>query len=231
MTFGIFEEIERLVEYIPLDSDGLDRNNARFAKGVSIDSQFHFHDVDGIAARLGVIDTWKQTVSFRDIIRLLNKFLANASVEELVVQTRYKQLQNMRASVVGYPLKNLLFDFCLAALEGDFFDAKLYLSHSLHLLGIRSRLSVILSVIINEDQHPPHLHPPPPNSLIQDTDARKLLTLIAMITEPNNIDVYFDANIGFSSRYSTYLKEIQKLTPIYEEISKPSGRETTRTTK
>jgi hypothetical protein len=216
MTLGIFEEIERLIEYIPLDSDGLDRNNIRFAEGVSIDSQFQFHDIDGVATRLGVIDPWKQTVSFRDIIRLLNKFLANASVEEVVVQTRYKQLQNVRGSVVDFPLKNLLFDFCLAALEGDVFDAKLYLSHSLHLLGIRSRLNVILTVIINEHAH----H----HSLKQDRDIRKLLTLIAMITEPNNIDAYFDSSIGFSSRYSTYLNEIQKLTPIYEEISKSSGR-------
>ena len=156
----------------------------------------------------------RYTVSFRDIIRLLNKFLTNASVTELVVQTRYKQLQNMRGSVVDFPLKNLLFDFCLAALEGDVFDAKLYLAHSLHLLGIRNRLSVILAVIVNER-----------HSLMQDTDVRKFLTLIAMITEPNNIDAYFDSSIGFSSRYSTYLKEIQKLTPIYEEISKSSGRE------
>jgi hypothetical protein len=39
---------------------------------------------------------------------------------------------------------------------------------------------------------------------------RKLLTLIAMISEPGNIDFYFDVkNEGFNSRYVTYLKEMQ----------------------
>ncbi|HEX2230842.1 MAG TPA: hypothetical protein VHG34_01500 [Nitrososphaeraceae archaeon] len=40
---------------------------------------------------------------------------------------------------------------------------------------------------------------------------RKLLTLIAMISEPGNIDVYFDIkNEGFNSRCATtYLKEMK----------------------
>ena len=39
---------------------------------------------------------------------------------------------------------------------------------------------------------------------------RKLLTLIAMISEPGNIDFYFDVkNEGFNSRYAPYLKEMQ----------------------
>jgi hypothetical protein len=43
-----------------------------------------------------------------------------------------------------------------------------------------------------------------------DKDVRKLLTFIAMISEPGNIDVYFDVkNQGFSNRYATYLKEMQ----------------------
>jgi hypothetical protein len=45
-----------------------------------------------------------------------------------------------------------------------------------------------------------------------DKDVRKLLTLIAMISEPGNIDVCFDVkNEGFNSRYPTYLKETQML--------------------
>lgn len=45
MTSRIFEDIERLVEYIPIDSDGADKSNARFASGVSMDSRFAFQDM------------------------------------------------------------------------------------------------------------------------------------------------------------------------------------------
>jgi hypothetical protein len=39
-----------------------------------------------------------------------------------------------------------------------------------------------------------------------------MLTLLALLSEPNNIDVYFDVNKeGFHIRYKTYLKEIDKL--------------------
>ncbi|HKG42584.1 MAG TPA: hypothetical protein VKA98_10630, partial [Nitrososphaeraceae archaeon] len=51
---------------------------------------------------------------------------------------------------------------------------------------------------------------------------RQLLTLLAQITEPNNIDIYFDVDSnGFNKRYIIYLNELQKLTPIYnKEIQK-----------
>ena len=45
-----------------------------------------------------------------------------------------------------------------------------------------------------------------------DNDIREMLTLLALLSEPNNIDVYFDINNeGFNKRYKTYLKEIGKL--------------------
>jgi hypothetical protein len=60
----------------------------------------------GIAARLGIIEVvqveaekmkvegrFKTVVSFRDTVRLLNKFLKDARVEELVQKQRYTQLQ------------------------------------------------------------------------------------------------------------------------------------------
>ena len=100
MTFGIFEEIERLIEYIPIEYDNNNNNlqgsGAKLAKGVSIDSQFYFEDIDGIATRLGIIGivARKDTVvSFRDIVKLFNKFLRDATLEELVNKQRYKQLQ------------------------------------------------------------------------------------------------------------------------------------------
>ena len=45
-----------------------------------------------------------------------------------------------------------------------------------------------------------------------DNDVREMLTLLALLSEPNNIDVYFDINNdGFNRRYNMYLKEIGKL--------------------
>jgi hypothetical protein len=39
-----------------------------------------------------------------------------------------------------------------------------------------------------------------------------LLTYLALMSEPNNVDVHFDMNNnGFSSRYSIYLQELQKV--------------------
>jgi hypothetical protein len=45
-----------------------------------------------------------------------------------------------------------------------------------------------------------------------DNDVRELLTRLALLSEPNNIDIYFDVNDnGFNIRYNTYLKEINNL--------------------
>ena len=45
-----------------------------------------------------------------------------------------------------------------------------------------------------------------------DNDVREMLTLLPLLSEPNNIDVYFDNNNdGFNWRYNIYLKEIGKL--------------------
>ena len=70
------------------------------------------------------------------------------------------------------------------------------------------RLALLLSVIVNE------------TSFKEDKDIRQLLTMLAVITEPNNIDVYFDPNDGgFTKKYSKYLEELQKLTPVNQGIS------------
>jgi hypothetical protein len=196
MSFGIFKEIERLVEYIPIETraEGI----GKLIENTNIDTQFYFKDLDGIAVRLGVLEMGKNTISLRDIIKLLNKFLKDAKIDEIVESPRrYRQLQS---SGSGLPLKNLLFDFSLSALNGDYLDAKLYLTHSFYLLGLRRRFVLLLSIMINE-----------PLS-INDRDVRKLLTYLALMSEPNNVDVHFDMdNNGFSNRYSIYLQEIQKV--------------------
>lgn len=122
------------------------------------------------------------------------------------MKQRYKQLQLIKG--FDSSLRNLLFDFCLAALEGDNLNAKLYLRHSYYLLGLHRRLTLVLSIIVNEP------------SLKEDKDVRQLLTLLAVMTEPNNIDVYFDLNYGgFTKKYSTYLEELQKLIPANKELA------------
>ena len=59
---------------------------------------------------------------------------------------------------------------------------------------------MLLSVLIDEPQN------------LRHTEVRKLLTYLALMSEPNNVDVHFDMdNDGFSPRYSIYLHDLQKI--------------------
>lgn len=198
MSFGIFKEIERLVEYIPVetDMDGI----GKLSTDVEFDSQFYFEDLDRIAVRLGILEIGKSTISLRDIIKLLNKFLKDARVEEFLESPR--KYEKLLTSGSGLPLKNLLFEFSLSALAGDKLDAKIYLTHTYHILGLRRSLVLLLSIIVNEIDNTKY-----------DADVRELFTLLAVMSEPNNVNIHFsiDEN-GFSKRYSEYLQELQKLT-------------------
>jgi len=108
-----------LIEYIPIT--GNLPSNGKFVNGTNIDSTFYFKHLDNVA-------------SFRDIVRVINiKFLKDVQWKKLLGQNRHKQLLDIGCS---YPVEYLLFDFCLAALEGDYLDANLYLSHSFHILGL-----------------------------------------------------------------------------------------------
>ena len=210
MAYGIFREIERLVEYIPIDVDNY--GIGKLAPNTFIDSKYNFKDTDGIATRLGILEVGKNTVSLRDIIKLLNKFLKDATIDELVENPRrYRDLQK---SSSGIPLKNLLFDFCLSALVGDIFNAKLFLIHSLFLTGLRRQLVILLSSVINDL-----------NLINTDNDIRELLTRLALLSEPNNIDIYFDINNdGFNIRYNTYLKEVNKLSRSTNKYNIPLAK-------
>jgi hypothetical protein len=171
-----------LIEYIPIT--GNLPSSGKFVNGTTIDSPFHFKDIDYIA-------------SFRDIVRVINiKFLKGAQWEKLLGQNRHKQLVDIGCS---YPVQYLLFDFCLAALEGDYLDAKLYLSHSFHILGLHQSFNLLLSVIINE-------------LLTYDQDIRELLTLLARISEPRNAKTYLEIyGNEYERRYKIYLRELEKL--------------------
>jgi hypothetical protein len=171
-----------LVEYIPI-SGGIP-SNGKFMDGTTIDSQFYFENIDYVA-------------SFRDIVRIINrKILKDVRWESVIVERRYKQLREIGCS---YPLEYLLFDFCLAALEGDYVDAKLYLAHSFHILGLHRSFNLLLSVIVNEP-------------LTDDVDVRELLTLLARVAEPRNAGTYLEIyGEAYAKRYRTYLAECEKL--------------------
>ena len=181
-----FEEILKLVEYIPIT--GNLPSNGRFAKNITVDFMFYFESI-------------RRTGSFRDIVRVINVELAKIVIQQnrlqrekekatfLDVEQRYKQLHEIGCS---YPIEYLLFDFCLAALEEDFLDAALYLAHSFHILGISKSFNLLLSVIINE-------------KLVYDRDARRLIILLARVIEPRNAESYIDTyGSRFRRRYELY---------------------------
>ena len=180
-----FEEILKLVEYIPIT--GSLPSNGRFAKDITMDSMFYFENL-------------KRTGSFRDIVRIINMELAKIERQNrpqrekqkaifLDVEQRFKQLHEIGCS---YPIEYLLFDFCFAALEEDFLDAGLYLAHSFHILGLSKSLNLLLSVIVNE-------------KLTNDRDVRRLIILLAKTIEPRNAESYSDTyGSRFRRRYEMY---------------------------
>ena len=181
-----FEEILKLVEYIPIT--GNLPSNGKFAENITVDSMFYFESI-------------RRTGSFRDIVRVINMELAKIVIQQnrlqrekekatfLDVEQRYKQLHEIGCS---YPIEYLLFDFCLAALEEDFLDAALYLAHSFHILGISKSFNLLLSVIINE-------------KLVYDRDVRRLIILLARVIEPRNAESYIDTyGSRFRRRYELY---------------------------
>jgi hypothetical protein len=187
-----FKEILKLVEYIPIT--GNLPSNGRFAKNITIDSMFYFESL-------------QRTGSFRDIVRVINMELAKIVRQQnilqrekekatfLDVEQRYKQLYEIGCS---YPIEYLLFDFCLAALEGDFLDAALYLAHSFHILGLSKSFNLLLSVIVNE-------------KLAYDRDVRRLIILLAEAIEPRNAESYVDTyGSRFRRRYEMYREGLRK---------------------
>ncbi len=176
---GFFLEILKLVEYIPIDSNI--PSNGRFADNLTMDSEFYFESIQ----RKG---------SFRDIIRLITRELAKEKEDTtlkhiLFPEQRVNQLREIGCS---YPVEYLFFDFCLAALHGDYLDAGLYLAHSFHILGLSKLFNLVLSVIVNEQ-------------LAYDKDARELIVLLARAIEPPNAEAYIDTyGSRFRYRYEVY---------------------------
>jgi hypothetical protein len=184
-------EILKLIEYIPIT--GSLPNNGKFAENTTIDSEFYFESI-------------QRNGSFRDIVRFINKELAKEEEQYWkmknnillleAAEQRYTQLREIGCS---YPIEYLLFDFCLAVLDGDYLDARLYLSHSFHILGLSKSFNLLLSVIVNEQ-------------LAFCKDVRELIILLARSIEPRNAEKYIDTfGSGFKKRYKMYKEEEQEL--------------------
>jgi hypothetical protein len=191
-----FGEISRLIEYIPITADF--PSNGRFIEGTHIDTKVHLQESNTIMIKeMGLqMKSSPATISFRDILKLLNNHLRPASWQMLVTEQRYNQLKEIGCS---YPIMYLMFDFCLSALEGDYLDSKLFLSHAFHILGLRKSFSLLLSVLVNEE-------------LVGDPDVRELLTSLARLTEPRNAELYLDMfGEGFRKRYNIYQEEIKRI--------------------
>jgi hypothetical protein len=190
---NIFEEITKLIEYIPVDTTV--PSNARFSPSVTIDSRFQIekiHTLSYIFPRLSISQT---SISFRDIVKIFSAYFKLALDKKLVFQ-RYDPLTQIGCT---YPVEYLLFDYSLAALEGDYLDAKLYLAHSYHILGLRSSFNIILSVLVN-------------NSLIHDNDVREFLLALAKAVEPRNARTYMGAyGDDYARRYNTFLTGLSEL--------------------
>jgi hypothetical protein len=194
MTQFTFEDITRMVEYIPIS--GTLPNSGRLIEGETIDSNFIIKGVDSFASKLGL--PREGSISLRDIVKLFSLYLKDTNWEVLVNKQRYSQLVEMGCT---YPPQYLLFDFCLAALDEDYLNARLYLAHSFHILGLHKPLNLLLSVVVNEEEQ----------QLSKDKDVREFLALLAKAVEPHNASTYVNTyGKEFGRRYRIYIEELNK---------------------
>jgi hypothetical protein len=196
-------DILRLVEVIPIDNGGLKKSiNAKIPLREN-DSNI---DKKTLKILLGQIhksagkerNTKRDRISFRDIVRLLIKFLKGADLKESKIALGGR-LEELRKIGITYPAQYLLFDFCLAALEGDHLDAKLYLAHGFQILGLSQRFNLLLSAIVY-------------TPLTDDEEVRELLTLLAVISQPADAKVYLELyGEDFRKRYEIFHNELIKI--------------------
>ena len=190
-----FEDIARTVEYIPIT--GTLPNSGRLIEGETMDSSFLIKEADSFASKLGL--PRKGSISLRDIVKFFSLYLKDTNWEVLVNKQRYSQLGKIGCT---YPSQYLLFDFCLAALEEDYLNARLYLAHSFHILGLHKPLNLLLSVVVNEEEQ----------QLLKDKDVREFLALLAKAAEPRNASMYINTyGNEFSRRYKVYIEELNNL--------------------
>ena len=145
-----------------------------------------------IIERLGMNS---KLLSFRDIINLLTNFIQGIYSTDAKID----RLDELRKIGCTYPARYLLFDFCLAALEGDYLDAKLFLGHASQIIGLSNQFNLLLSAIVY-------------TPLTNEPEVRQLLTLLALEVQPAKLDAYLELyGKEFQARYQMYKDEIMKL--------------------
>jgi hypothetical protein len=180
-------DILELVESIPI-------NNKLEAE---IDAKFPLENNNNnrIAERVSLDE---QKISFRDIISLLIDFIKGIYSSDENVKSSIR-LDKLRKIGCTYPAQYLLFDFCLAALEGDLLDAKLFLGHAFNIIGLSNQLNLLLSAIVY-------------TPLTSEKEVRELLTLLALEVQPANMEAYLQLyGKDFQKRHQIYENEIMKL--------------------
>lgn len=159
----------------------------------TIDTRYGISGIDDVRTRLGI---GSNTISFRDIVRLYAYFLKRSRWYEVIHGQRYKQLNELGST---YPINYLLFDFCLALLDDDVVDAKLYLAHCNHILGLDRSFALVLSAVVNA-------------SLQKDPDVLEMLVCLSKASEPRNASSYLNTlGEGFRKRYEIYSRERERL--------------------
>ncbi len=186
-TGPTISDILELVESIPI-------NNKLEAE---IDAKFPLQNNNNnrIAERVNLDE---QKISFRDIVSLLIDFIKGiySSNENVKPSIRLDELRKIGCT---YPTQYLLFDFCLAALEGDLLDAKLFLGHAFNIIGLSNQLNLLLSAIVY-------------TPLTYDKQIRELLTLLALEVQPANMEAYLELyGKDFRKRHQIYKNEMMKL--------------------
>jgi hypothetical protein len=186
-TGPTISDILELVESIPI-------NNKLEAE---IDAKFPLQNNNNnrIAERVNLDE---QKISFRDIVSLLIDFIKGiySSNENVKPSIRLDELRKIGCT---YPTQYLLFDFCLAALEGDLLDAKLFLGHAFNIIGLSNQLNLLLSAIVY-------------TPLTYDKQIRELLTLLALEVQPANMEAYLELyGKEFQNRHQIYKNEMMKL--------------------
>lgn len=186
-TGPTISDILELVESIPIDNK----------LEAEIDAKFPLQNNNNnrIAERVGLDE---KKISFRDIVSLLIDFIKGiySSNENVKPSVRLDELRNIGCT---YPTQYLLFDFCLAALEGDLLDAKLFLGHAFNIIGLSNQLNLLLSAIVY-------------TPLTYDKQIRELLTLLALEVQPANMEAYRELyGKDFQNRHQIYKNEMMKL--------------------
>lgn len=185
-TGPTISDILELVESIPI-------NNKLEAE---IDAKFPLQNNNNRIAERVNLD--EQKISFRDIVSLLIDFIKGiySSNENVKPSIRLDELRKIGCT---YPTQYLLFDFCLAALEGDLLDAKLFLGHAFNIIGLSNQLNLLLSAIVY-------------TPLTYDKQIRELLTLLALEVQPANMEAYLELyGKDFQNRHQIYKNEMMKL--------------------